>query len=138
VWGRLRDCKRVTCIECGGRRGHRKSDHMHENGRQFEDRVRVALKDTSCFDLPQILTLFLMRIRLSSETPALKAWYNVGDSSTISALKNALCADVRTFKDAGVQPAAIELLLDDFGLLDESTTDVLHEGDILWYVELLD
>jgi hypothetical protein len=49
VWGRLRDCKRVTCIKCGGRRGHRKSDHMHENGRQFEVRVRVALKDTGHF-----------------------------------------------------------------------------------------
>jgi hypothetical protein len=77
-------------------------------------------------------TLDMMRIRLSAEEPPLKAWFNVESKSNILQLKRAMCKDVHALHDIGVDAPELELLLDDFELLDESSVDVLREGDLIW------
>jgi hypothetical protein len=72
-----------------------------------------------------------MRIRLSSEEPHLKAWYNVSNVTHISQLKKALCADLKALSDGATVASELDLLLDDFELLDESSIDVLREGDLV-------
>jgi hypothetical protein len=73
-----------------------------------------------------------MRIRVSSEEPRLKAWYNLTNAITIGQLKRALCTDLKALNDASTLASELDLLLDDFELLDESSVNVLREGDLVW------
>ncbi|KAI0057745.1 hypothetical protein BV25DRAFT_1970353 [Artomyces pyxidatus] len=77
-----------------------------------------------------------MRIRISSSSPLpdIKAWFSLGrDDGTFSifALKEKLCATVHALREARVPEHEIALLLDGFELLDESSVDVLREGDLV-------
>jgi hypothetical protein len=76
-----------------------------------------------------------MRIRLSAsfnEAP-FKAWFYFEHAtvSTISLLKSELCAQLPLLQDAHLQPDDIQLLLDDFELLDISPVEVLRESDLV-------
>ncbi|KAI0313247.1 hypothetical protein OF83DRAFT_1142260 [Amylostereum chailletii] len=79
-----------------------------------------------------------MRIRISTSPPlpSLKAWFPINEKETpeertVISLKKLLCANVEALRNARVQSYEIALLLDDFDLLDETTLDVLRDGDLV-------
>jgi hypothetical protein len=79
-----------------------------------------------------------MRIRIQTlpPLPGLKSWFipaaHQGLLSSIADFKAVLSTSVVLLKDAGVQRGDIQLLLDDFELLDESRfDDALRDGDLV-------
>jgi hypothetical protein len=76
-----------------------------------------------------------MRIRLSSNAGdnQLKAWFLLDENtvSTIQQLKANLCQNVGFIQRLEWTPETIELLLDDFELLDDTLVQILREGDLL-------
>jgi hypothetical protein len=76
-----------------------------------------------------------LRIQTLPPLPDLKAWF-IPDvhqiPNSIGELKGLLCSSIAVLKESGIAPGHIQLLLDDFELLDESPfAAALRDGDIL-------
>jgi hypothetical protein len=82
-----------------------------------------------------------MRVRLSASlgAEAIKAWFNVDTSTllTILDLKTKLCSSLDALRDLCLASTDVQLLVDGFELLDDSTVDVLREGDLIQCVVLM-
>lgn len=89
-----------------------------------------------------------LKITTSPPLPPLQAWYFLPDSAlrpstlrleegepctTVESLKQRLCSELKTLRDARISKENVALLLDGFELLDSSSADVLRDGDLLWY-----
>ncbi|KXN80899.1 hypothetical protein AN958_06846 [Leucoagaricus sp. SymC.cos] len=76
-----------------------------------------------------------LRIQTLSPLPDLKAWFIQEDHQTpasIGNLKQLLCSNIGILKSARVIPGDVQLLLDDFELLNESPfAAALRDGDLL-------
>lgn len=85
------------------------------------------------------MNLLALQMRLRVQTlpplPDLKAWFIPDEKylpDSISKLKEALCSSVTVLKDAGVRREDIQLLLDEFELLNETPfTAALRDGDLV-------
>lgn len=67
--------------------------------------------------------------------PEVKAWFlldNLGPNGRISELKHSLCCQIEGLRHADLSKDDIELLIDDFALLDDSKAAVIREEDIVW------
>lgn len=81
-----------------------------------------------------------MRFRLTTRLPLkpLKAWYDLDDSETgldVGCLKELLCIRLKQLRDEDgntPSPAELELSIDEFALLDDSTTGIIRENDLVW------
>jgi hypothetical protein len=82
-----------------------------------------------------------MRVRLSASlgAEAIKAWFNVDTSTllTILDLKTKLCSFLDALRDLRLASTDVQLSVDGFELLDDSTVDVLREGDLIQCVVLM-
>lgn len=80
-----------------------------------------------------------MRIRVLAESqsgvPQVRSWFNVEQENTVASIKSSLCTSISALREARVQATELVLLLDDFELLDNTTVDILRDGDLVWYVE---
>jgi len=76
-----------------------------------------------------------LRIQTFPPLPDFKAWFSFEAHqvpNSIRELKELLCSDIVVLKGAGVSAEGIQLLLDDFELLNESSfTAALRDGDLL-------
>ncbi|KXN80901.1 hypothetical protein AN958_06848 [Leucoagaricus sp. SymC.cos] len=76
-----------------------------------------------------------LRIQTLPPLPDLKAWFIQDEHQTpasIGDLKQLLCSNIGILKGAGVIPGDVQLLLDDFELLNESPfAAALRDGDLL-------
>jgi len=77
-----------------------------------------------------------LRIQTFPPLPDFKAWFSIEAHqvpSSIRELKELLCSNITVLKGACVPAREIQLLLDDFELLDESSfAAALRDGDLLW------
>ncbi|KAI0052644.1 hypothetical protein FA95DRAFT_1664113 [Auriscalpium vulgare] len=74
-----------------------------------------------------------VRIVAAQPLPDIKAWFPLRRDGldSVSQLKDSLCDSLKALRDVDVRPHDIVLLLDDFELLDETSADVLRDGDLL-------
>ena len=79
-----------------------------------------------------------MRFRIQTEPslPDVKAWFSFpqpGDTSnTLYDLKVSLCRHIKALKDAQTLASRVQLVMDEFDLLDELQIDgLLKEGDLI-------
>ncbi|KAH9843635.1 uncharacterized protein C8Q71DRAFT_8025 [Rhodofomes roseus] len=74
-----------------------------------------------------------MRIKLQSfpPLPVCRAWFSVHSATTVEELKSVLCKELPALRDGDLEPRDIDLVLDDFELLDISPVDVVRDGDLI-------
>lgn len=75
-----------------------------------------------------------LRLQTSAPLPALKCWFSLPSNAGLNefgTLKEHLCSELDVFTQADVSPSNLQLLLDDFELLDDSPLDILRDGDLL-------
>ncbi|KAH9928946.1 uncharacterized protein B0H18DRAFT_999521, partial [Fomitopsis serialis] len=74
-----------------------------------------------------------MRIKLQSfpPLPICRAWFSVHSATTVEELKSVLCKELPALLDSDLESREIDLVLDDFELLDFSPIDVIRDGDLI-------
>jgi hypothetical protein len=75
-----------------------------------------------------------LRILTTPPLPDVKAWFStlpLDPSATVADFKTDICSRIQSLKDARIHADDIALVLDDFDLLNESSIDVVRDGDLI-------
>lgn len=76
----------------------------------------------------------LRRIRLQSfaPLPSFRVWFLVPQNVVdVQSLKRSLSTQLPALKDSDIRPTQLVLEIDDFELLDNTSIDLVHEGDTI-------
>ncbi|KAF8590267.1 hypothetical protein K439DRAFT_174719 [Ramaria rubella] len=73
-----------------------------------------------------------IRLQLSAPLPTLRAWFLIHQNVTdIQSLKHTICTQLSALKDLEVSSDQLFLEMDDFELLEDTSIDLVREGDLL-------
>ena len=77
-----------------------------------------------------------VKVECGPPLPQTKAWFVVPPVATVADLKDTLCNSLPALVHAKTTSGGIALYLDGFELLDDSTVEVVRDGDLITYESL--